>query len=92
MSRRLIAVDEEGDEERRGGNPRRADAFEIEKPSSGSVERATLSSSFLSSTKNEGGSQPGRDDSGGGGRRTHPDEHVIEALQHPLFCASFSNR
>jgi hypothetical protein len=65
--------------------------FEIEKPSTGFVERATLSSSSRPSAKNEvGGSSSGRnDDSDGGGRRSHPDERVIEALQHSLFCASF---
>ena len=64
--------------------------FEIEKPSTGFVECPTLSSSsFLSS-------------SGGGADNSdcnvqlddekrhllHPDERVIEALQHSLFCAS----
>ncbi|KAL3762072.1 hypothetical protein ACHAW5_002585 [Stephanodiscus triporus] len=61
--------------------------FEIEKPSTGFVERAALSSLFQSSA-NEGGSS-GRGDLGGGGRHLLPDERVIEALQHSLFCASF---
>eukprot|EP00804_Cyclotella_cryptica_P009504 CCRYP_006224-RB/>CCRYP_006224-RB protein AED:0.01 eAED:0.01 QI:279/1/1/1/0/0/2/1602/651 len=47
--------------------------FEIEKPSTGFVQRATLSSSF-SSDQNK--------------HITPPDEKVIEALQHSLFCAS----
>ncbi|KAL3816280.1 hypothetical protein ACHAXA_008088 [Cyclostephanos tholiformis] len=63
--------------------------FEIEKPSTGFVERATLSSSFLSLSKNDKESSLGRDDPGGGGRHLNPDERVIEALQHSLFCASF---
>eukprot|EP00571_Detonula_confervacea_P008657 CAMPEP_0172317842 /NCGR_PEP_ID=MMETSP1058-20130122/33011_1 /TAXON_ID=83371 /ORGANISM="Detonula confervacea, Strain CCMP 353" /LENGTH=782 /DNA_ID=CAMNT_0013032503 /DNA_START=97 /DNA_END=2445 /DNA_ORIENTATION=- len=56
--------------------------FEIEKPSTGFVERATLSSSFVSSAN--GGSSNNSD----GKRHLHPDERVIEALQHSLFCAS----
>lgn len=51
--------------------------FEIEKPSTGFVERATLSSSCVSSENGESGE-----------RRLQPDERVIEALQHSLFCAS----
>jgi hypothetical protein len=47
--------------------------FEIEKPSTGFVQRATLSSSFSSDSSNH---------------HTNPDERVIEALQHSLFCAS----
>lgn len=47
--------------------------FEIEKPSTGFVQRATLSSSF-SADHNKS--------------FTPPDERVIEALQHSLFCAS----
>eukprot|EP00584_Thalassiosira_punctigera_P014929 CAMPEP_0172560014 /NCGR_PEP_ID=MMETSP1067-20121228/86755_1 /TAXON_ID=265564 ORGANISM="Thalassiosira punctigera, Strain Tpunct2005C2" /NCGR_SAMPLE_ID=MMETSP1067 /ASSEMBLY_ACC=CAM_ASM_000444 /LENGTH=790 /DNA_ID=CAMNT_0013349737 /DNA_START=268 /DNA_END=2640 /DNA_ORIENTATION=+ len=50
--------------------------FEIEKPSTGFSESATLSSSFLSSA------------SSNDERRLQPDERVIEALQHSLFCAS----
>ena len=64
--------------------------FEIEKPSTGFVERATLSSSFLSSpaasssaTTNSGGA-----DDKERHNMMHPDERVIEALQHSLFCAS----
>ncbi|KAL7541913.1 hypothetical protein ACHAXR_012251 [Thalassiosira sp. AJA248-18] len=56
--------------------------FEIEKPSTGFAEQATLSSSFLSSTNNAGSANS--DDK----RHMHPDERVIEALQHSLFCAS----
>jgi hypothetical protein len=52
--------------------------FEIEKPSTGFVERATLSSN-----NNDGG------DSSLDHHRTQPDEFVIESLQHSLFCASF---
>jgi hypothetical protein len=47
--------------------------FEIEKPSTGFVQRATLSSAF--SSKNNQLISP-------------PDERVIESLQHSLFCAS----
>jgi len=57
--------------------------FEIEKPSTGFVERATLSSSFLSSANTNGGSA-----NSAGKTHLHPDERVIEALQHSLFCAS----
>lgn len=49
--------------------------FEIEKPSTGFVQRATLSSSFASENN----------------RKEHilpPDERVIGSLQHSLFCAS----
>lgn len=52
--------------------------FEIEKPSTGFVERATLSSN-----NNDGG------DSSLDHHHTQPDEYVIESLQHSLFCASF---
>ena len=47
--------------------------FEIEKPSTGFVQRATLSSAFSSDN---------------GTYATPPDERVIESLQHSLFCAS----
>ena len=54
--------------------------FEIEKPSTGYVQRATLSSSFSLSNGDNG--------SDGNNKLLHPDERVIEALQHSLFCAS----
>lgn len=47
--------------------------FEIEKPSTGFVQRASLSSLF--SLENNQHNSP-------------PDERVIESLQHSLFCAS----
>lgn len=60
--------------------------FEIEKPSTGFVERATLSNlSFLSSLSNNNNDG----DSSLDHHHTHPDEYVIESLQHSLFCASF---
>lgn len=61
--------------------------FEIEKPSTGFVERATLSSSFVSSANKDGGGSS-TDNSNGKQQRLHSDERVIEALQHSLFCAS----
>lgn len=51
-------------------------SLEIEKSSTGFVQRASLSSSFL------------KPDIQSGGTQLHPDERVIEALQHSLFCAS----
>ena len=48
--------------------------FEIEKPSTGYVERAALSNVSSSSLSSS--------------RVLHPDERVVEALQHSLFCAS----
>ncbi|KAL7427113.1 hypothetical protein ACHAXH_000974 [Discostella pseudostelligera] len=59
--------------------------FEIEKPSTGFVERATLSSSTTSSSTSNDLSE---NDSGAKSPAVHPDERVIEALQHSLFCAS----
>jgi hypothetical protein len=47
--------------------------FEIEKPSTGFVQRAALSSAFASEDKQH---------------RLPPDERVIGSLQHSLFCAS----
>ena len=56
--------------------------FEIEKPSTGFVERATLSSSsFLTDNGGKGEGEKMK-------KHLHPDERVIEALQHSLFCAS----
>jgi len=55
--------------------------FEIEKPSTGFSQCATLSSSFSTM-------RGGANDSGGNNKQLHPDERVIEALQHSLFCAS----
>ncbi|KAK1745196.1 atypical kinase COQ8A [Skeletonema marinoi] len=52
-------------------------SLEIEKSSTGFVQRASLSSSFLKSNVQSGDSV-----------HLHPDERVIEALQHSLFCAS----
>ena len=52
-------------------------SLEIEKSSTGFVQRASLSSSFLKSNRESGGSA-----------HVHQDERVIEALQHSLFCAS----
>jgi hypothetical protein len=52
--------------------------FEIEKPSTGFVERATLSSNSSSSVLLLDHHH-----------HTQPDECVIESLQHSLFCASF---
>jgi len=54
--------------------------FEIEKSSTGFVERASLSSSFSKPTN-------GQSD-GSSEQERSPDERVIEALQHSLFCAS----
>ncbi|KAL7496678.1 hypothetical protein ACHAWT_004764 [Skeletonema menzelii] len=51
-------------------------SLEIEKSSTGFVQRASLSSSFL------------KPDVQPDGTHLHPDERVIEALQHSLFCAS----
>lgn len=51
--------------------------FEIEKPTTGFVQRASLSSTFL---------KPSADSSDN--TQLEPDERVIEALQHSLFCAS----
>ncbi|KAL9180149.1 hypothetical protein ACHAXT_008119 [Thalassiosira profunda] len=51
--------------------------FEIEKPTTGFVARASLSTSFA---------KDGTPDNEG--RHMAPDERVIEALQHSLFCAS----
>jgi len=59
--------------------------FEIEKPSTGFVERATLSSSTTSSSTSNDMSE---NYSGVKSPAVHPDERVIEALQHSLFCAS----
>ena len=65
--------------------------FEIEKPSTGFVECATLSSSsFLSSAgvgvDNNDSNVQKEDEKKK--RSLQPDERVIEALQHSLFCAS----
>ena len=58
--------------------------FEIEKPSTGFAERATLSSSFSSSRHS---ASPNAND-GEEREPPRPDERVVEALQHSLFCAS----
>ena len=50
--------------------------FEIEKPT-GFVQRASLSSSFFKPDTHTSNNP-----------QLHPDERVIEALQHSLFCAS----
>ncbi len=60
-------------------------SFEIEKPSTGFIERATLSSSVVSSSSND---RLSGNESGIQQPVLHPDERVIEALQHSLFCAS----
>lgn len=52
-------------------------SLEIEKSSTGFVQRASLSTSFLKSNVQSADSA-----------QFHPDERVIEALQHSLFCAS----
>mmetsp|Transcript_17861 Transcript_17861/g.28037 ORF Transcript_17861/g.28037 Transcript_17861/m.28037 type:complete len:723 (-) Transcript_17861:179-2347(-) len=52
-------------------------SLEIEKSSTGFVQRASLSTSFLKSNVQSADSV-----------QFHPDERVIEALQHSLFCAS----
>ncbi len=52
-------------------------SLEIEKSSTGFVQRASLSTSFLKSSVQSAESA-----------QIHPDERVIEALQHSLFCAS----
>ena len=63
--------------------------FEIEKPSTGFVECATLSSSFLSSSAGKADNNDSNVQEDDEKRHLlHPDERVIEALQHSLFCAS----
>ncbi len=54
-------------------------SLEIEKSSTGFVQRASLSSSFL---------KPNAQSADSVQLQLHPDERVIEALQHSLFCAS----
>lgn len=54
-------------------------SLEIEKSSTGFVQRASLSSSFV---------KPNVQAADGVQLQLHPDERVIEALQHSLFCAS----
>jgi hypothetical protein len=70
--------------------------FEIEKPSTGFVERATLSSNSSSSVLSSSVSNNNNNNNDAGASSldhhhhlTHPDECVIESLQHSLFCASF---
>lgn len=53
-------------------------SLEIEKSSTGFVQRASLSSSFVKPNNAQSADSV----------QFHPDERVIEALQHSLFCAS----
>lgn len=65
--------------------------FEIERPSTGFVERATLSSLISSSSTTTATTTSPRlsgDDPVIQRHDVQPDERVIEALQHSLFCAS----
>jgi len=57
--------------------------FSIEKSCTGFVEFATLSSSFQSKSNDDNGKNEKESQ-----KEQSPDERVIEALQHSLFCAS----
>ena len=58
--------------------------FSIEKSCTGFVEFATLSSSFQSKSNDDNGENAAKESQ----KEQSPDERVIEALQHSLFCAS----
>jgi len=58
--------------------------FSIEKSCTGFVEFATLSSSFQSKSNDDNGENTAKESQ----KEQSPDERVIEALQHSLFCAS----
>jgi hypothetical protein len=63
--------------------------FEIEKPSTGFVERATLSNLSSSLSNNNNNIDRGASSLDHHHHTTQPDECVIGSLQHSLFCASF---